>query len=771
MLSALLILSLVIIAGCERNPSPAPAQPDVQKTAELPQPTAEYIGNAACVSCHAEASAAYAGSHHDLAMQPANAGTVLGDFNNASFEYNQITTTFHRQNEAFYVHTDGPDGSLQDFPVRYTFGVDPLQQYLIELPGGRLQALSIAWDTRPREAGGQRWFHLYPDERIDHKDPLHWTGPNQNWNSRCAECHSTAIKRNYDPQQQTWDTRWAALNVACEACHGPASVHAQLAASLTAADLSKIRDKGLIIDYRNALGGSWQFSEGDSIANNTHPLDRDALLPICMPCHSRRNRLVEEPQPGQSFYANYLPSLLEEGLYFADGQIDGEVFEYGSFLQSRMYQAGVQCLDCHDPHSLKLRAEGNALCNRCHQASHYDKPTHHFHDADSAGASCVACHMPERTYMQVDARHDHSFRIPRPDLSERLGLPNTCNACHPDKSSAWATEAIRAHDGGKAGEAHFAETLSVARKAQITAAEGLRINAADAGLPDIVRATLLNQLASYPDSKNEPVIQAALDTEQPLLRLGALLALTNLPPVDRCQPAARLLDDPIKAVHYQAAAVCAAASGNLTAEDQRRLDTAISEYLAAQAANAEYPWSHVNIGNLRRDLGDLAAAEHAYNQALALEPEYIPAAINLADLYRSQEKDDLVLPLLRETAAGHPDNIVVLQALGMALVREKNYTEALDHFAQAAKLAPEDIGIQMVHAIALNSTGKTQEAMTVLQSAYRRQPQHPDLLYTLATLYRDAGDPAAATRYARELLVVAPDNNQARQLLEEVSSF
>lgn len=704
-------------------------------------------------------------------MQSANAGTVLGDFNDATFEYNQITTTFHRQDAAYFVRTDGPDGALQDFPVRYTFGVDPLQQYLIELPGGHLQALSIAWDSRPREAGGQHWFHLYPGERIDHEDPLHWTGPNQNWNSRCAECHSTAIKRNYDPQQQTWSTSWAALNVACESCHGPASVHAQMAASLTATVLSKIQGQGLIVDYSGALGGSWQFTEGDLIARNTHLLEHDALLPICAPCHSRRNRLVEEAQPGQSFYANYLPSLLEEGLYFADGQIDGEVFEYGSFLQSRMYQAGVQCLDCHDPHSLKLRAEGNALCNRCHQASHYDNPGHHFHDADSAGASCIACHMPERTYMQVDARHDHSFRIPRPDLSERFGLPNTCNACHSDKTPAWATEAIRANGGGKTGEPRIAETLRAARTSQITAAEGLRINAGDVKHTDIVRATLLSQLASFPDSKNEPVIHAALASAQPLLRLGALLALTNLPPMDRYRIAGGLLNDPIKAVRYQAAAVCAAAAGNLPKEDQQRLDKAISEYLAAQAANAEYPWSHVNVGNLRRDLGDLAAAEHAYKQALTLESNYIPAAINLADLYRLQGKDDLALPLLRETAARHPENIAVLQALGMALVRQQNYAGALEHFAQAAKLAPEDIGIQIVHAIALNSTSKTQEALAVLQSAYQLQPQHPDLLYTLATLYRDTGDRAAAARYARELLAVAPDNMQARQLFDEVSRF
>jgi cytochrome c553 len=77
------------------------------------------------------------------------------------------------------------------------FGVYPLQQYLLPLDDGRLQALSIAWDSRPAEEGGQRWYHLYPDEAIAHDDPLHWTGPYQNWNTRCAECHSTDLHKNY----------------------------------------------------------------------------------------------------------------------------------------------------------------------------------------------------------------------------------------------------------------------------------------------------------------------------------------------------------------------------------------------------------------------------------------------------------------------------------------------------------------------------------------------------------------------------------------------
>ena len=187
--------------------------------------SAHYVGRAGCAECHAEQQAAWTGSHHDLAMQEATEATVLGDFRHARFSYAGVTTEFFRRDGKFVVRTDGADGKLSDFTVRYTFGVEPLQQYLIEFPGGRLQALSIAWDSRPPEQGGQRWFHLYPGESIDHQDELHWTGPQQNWNYMCAECHSTNLQRNYDAAKRSYSTSWSEIDVSCEACHGPGSRH------------------------------------------------------------------------------------------------------------------------------------------------------------------------------------------------------------------------------------------------------------------------------------------------------------------------------------------------------------------------------------------------------------------------------------------------------------------------------------------------------------------------------------------------------------------
>ncbi|HHH43504.1 MAG TPA: hypothetical protein ENK49_05140, partial [Gammaproteobacteria bacterium] len=191
--------------------------------------SAEFVGRPVCTACHTEQAVQWSGSNHDQAMQLATSHTVLGNFDNATFTNFGVTSSFFKKNGRFMVRTVGPDGKLKDYEIKYTFGVEPLQQYLVEFPGGRLQALSLAWDTRSKQQGGQRWFHLYPDENIAYDDELHWTRPSQNWNSMCAECHSTNLEKNYDPVTRTFATSWSEIDVSCEACHGPGSNHVRWA--------------------------------------------------------------------------------------------------------------------------------------------------------------------------------------------------------------------------------------------------------------------------------------------------------------------------------------------------------------------------------------------------------------------------------------------------------------------------------------------------------------------------------------------------------------
>ena len=270
-------------------------------------------------------------------MQEATDKTVLGNFANASFQHHGITSRFFKTDAKFFVHTEGPDGKLADFEIKYTFGVEPLQQYLIEFPGGRLQSLTIAWDTEKK-----RWFHLYPNEKISSDDPLHWTGLYQNVNSMCAECHTTNFKKGYDSKTEAYNTTWSEINVSCQACHGPGEAHVEWAKNLEDRAAPEYADKGLLVNFKGS-GSRYQVE-------------------ACARCHSRRHLIYDKFKHGSPLMDHIVPALLREGLYHADGQILDEVYVYGSFLQSKMYQAGVRCSDCHNSHTLKLKAVGNAIC-------------------------------------------------------------------------------------------------------------------------------------------------------------------------------------------------------------------------------------------------------------------------------------------------------------------------------------------------------------------------------------------------------------------------
>src|SRR5512137_191429 len=226
-----------------------------------PPAEAQYVGSERCKACHQKAYDGWKGSHHALAMQAAREQTVLGDFGGATFSHRGKTWRFFRRGEKFMVHAEGPDGALRDYEVAYTFGVAPLQQYLVVFPGGRLQCLSAAWDTAAR-----RWFHVSPGPAAPPGDWLHWTRPGQGWNAMCADCHSTAVRKRYDPEKDEYQTTWSEIMVGCEACHGPGSRHVAWAAE-------------------PAMGRP--PVENAALEVRTSRLAGPELVGLCAPCHAR----------------------------------------------------------------------------------------------------------------------------------------------------------------------------------------------------------------------------------------------------------------------------------------------------------------------------------------------------------------------------------------------------------------------------------------------------------------------------------------------------
>ncbi len=725
--------------------------------ASVPSSEADYVGRAVCAGCHGDQAALWAGSHHDLAMQPADERTVLGDFDNAEVSVFGVTSTFYRKGEKFMVRTEGPDGKLHDYAVKYAFGVTPLQQYLIEFPGGRLQALSLAWDTRPQAQGGQRWFHLYPDEEIAYDDELHWTGLRQNWNTMCAECHSTDLVKGYDPATRTFSTTFSEMDVSCEACHGPGSAHVAWAQHEPGWEALGA-GKGLEVDFDERVGVRWEMNGDTGNASRSRPRESNLEIETCARCHARRSPISDAYVHGRPLLDQYLPSLLTEHMYFADGQIDDEVYVYGSFIQSKMHHAGVTCSDCHDPHSLALRAPGNAVCTQCHQSEKYDQASHHFHEPGSPGASCAECHMPPRTYMVVDPRHDHSMRIPRPDLSVELGTPNACNGCHQDKNAGWAAAKVDAWYGNApAGFQTYAGAFHAAREALPGAGDKLAATAHGRETPAIARATALAEIGPYLSAQTLDVVVAGLSDPDPQVRAAAVSPLEYAPPDIRVQLLFPLLDDPIRAVRIEAARVLAPfPAGDLPENQRAMLSAAIQEYVDAQMAMAERPEAQVNLGILYGDMAEPDRGVRAYRTAMELDPGYVPAYVNLADLYRNQGDEAEAEKVLRQAVKLRPGNADVRHALGLTLVRQQRTAEGLEELGLAAGLNPGNGRYVYVYAVALNSTGNPGKALEVLEQGLERHPYNRDILSALAAFYRDMGDQDAARIYSERLRALSP---------------
>ena len=697
----------------------------------------------------------WAQSDHDLAMQPANAETVLGDFDNASFVYNEVTSTFFQQNGDFWIRTDGPDGALENYKVTYTFGFEPLQQYLVQLPGGRYHSISIAWDSRSAAEGGQRWFHLYPDETIDHRDPLHWTGTFQNWNTTCAECHSTNLDKNYVVSEDTFETTWSSMDVDCEACHGPGSQHIVAPSEVQLGLKTKNR--------------SWVFDNKTGIAQRVPELTSHNEVEICAQCHARRSQFSDEYEPGQPLLNAYRPALLDPGLYHADGQILEEVYVYGSFLQSAMYKAGVSCSDCHDPHSTGLRLPGNALCGQCHMAAQFDTREHHQHSMDSAAISCVDCHMRAETYMVVDPRRDHSFRVPRPDLSVKLGTPNACNDCHQDQTAQWATDQVTSwYPEGRNTEFHYGEAI---HEGQIWGKNRVPLLGRvirNPEMPGIVRATALNLLANQIDSQTLNLLTQSLADDEPLVQLVALEALRNIPIEMRMQLAQRFLSHSLKVFRMDAARTLIPLRNQLSARRRQNLDAAIDEYIQSQHFNSDRGEGLFNLGSILAQLGRLGDAEEAFRVGLEQEPSFTPTYVNLSDLYRSQGREDEAEQLLREGVRLNQNDGALKTALGFSLVRTNQLTEALAMLARASELAPEAPYYQYVLGVALNSMNERERGLEILEEAHERFPGHRETLVALATIHRDGGETEDAVRYAHALLELSPSDATGRTLLDQL---
>jgi tetratricopeptide (TPR) repeat protein len=722
---------------------------------------AAFVGGRKCAECHKPEYDKWRGSHHDLAMDEANEGTVLGNFDNIIYERFGVASRFFRKDGRYFVHTQGPGGEMGDFEVKYTFGVYPLQQYLIPFPGGRLQCLPIAWDVK-----GKKWYHLYPEAPLNPGDWLYWTNAGQNWNGMCAECHSTNLKKNYDLDSKSYRTTWSEIDVGCEACHGPGSDH---------------------VDWAELPDMARPPAENYRLVVQTAGINSRELVELCAPCHSRRAILGDYTHAEADLMDTMLPSLLDEDLYFVDGQILEEVYVYGSFTQSKMYARDVHCSDCHDVHSIKTVKEGNALCLQCHKADVYDTAEHHFHkkqgekgepikDADGkvrfevgSGAACAQCHMPGRYYMGIDYRPDHSFRIPRPDLSRKLGTPNACNRCHADKNPQWADETITKWYG-PGRRAHYGSTIDAGRKHLPAAEKDLKKLAADPLYPVIVRATALSLLGTYPAAGTAQTYAAALADDEALIRRTAVDRIDAADVKSQTALLASMLYDPVKAVRTEAARrMTEIRDPRLDAAQQRVYRAALQEYQLSMEYSADFAFARYNLGNLYTNLRQPEKAVDHYRAAIRIDDQFYPAKVNLAMLYNQTGRNDEAAALLREVVNAQPELYEVQYSLGLLLAEQKKYDEAVRHLEIAAGGMPGQSRVQYNLGLLLQHLKRDMDAEAALLGALEIEPDNLDYLYAAADHYLKRGKLLKARDIAEQMMKKHPRNPIGRDILNFIN--
>jgi Tfp pilus assembly protein PilF len=710
--------------------------------------SAEFVGSSKCGSCHKEAYDKWKGSHHDKAMEVASEQTVLGDFNNAFFEYEGITTRFYQKGKKFFVNTQGPEGEMGDFEVTHTFGVYPLQQYLVPFPGGRLQCLTIAWDSKDR-----KWFTL-PNHVSDPNDWLHWTKNAQNWNGMCAECHSTNLKKGYDPVSDTYNTTWSEIDVGCEACHGPGSQHVVWADRPAMARLP---------------------SDDFELVVNTGNLNPREQLRICAPCHSRRSTLGDFSHEGKDLLDYVLPALITEGVYYPDGQILEEVYVHGSFVQSKMYRSGVRCSDCHDIHSMKRIKEGNDLCLQCHRADTYNTKDHHFHKKTDMGKPsdgwlCERCHMPGRYYMGNDYRPDHSIRVPRPDLSIIYNTPNSCNmsSCHDDKTVEWSVENYRKWYGQKR-KPHYGAIIADGRQRKPEAETQLVKLAKDRLFPPIIRATALSLLRSYPGEQTINVMEQALRDDEPLIRHTAIRELGQTGLDSHVKLMVSLLYDPVKAVRMQAALNLTALSReNLTGDQKSVFDQVLREFQRSMEHSADFPHGRLNLGIMYANLGQRELAEENYKKAIEIDDQFYPARVNLAMLYNEMGKNSAAETLFREVLENHPEFYDLSYSFGLLLAEEKRLDEAAVYLERAARGMPDRARVTYNYSLVLRHLGRNSDALSEMIRAYQIERRDPEIVQALAIFYIQEKQWEKALLYAQELVKLVPDAEEPEQMLKNI---
>ncbi|WP_406684463.1 tetratricopeptide repeat protein [Seonamhaeicola sp. MEBiC1930] len=694
-------------------------------------PDSLFLGDKVCAKCHQEEVEEWSGSHHDKAMQIATKETVLGDFSDASFSSQGVYSKFFKKEGEFYVNTEGPDGKNNDYKIEYTFGITPLQQYIVKFPNGHYQCLRTAWDTEEK-----KWFDLYPDFKVVHSEWLHWSRGGLNWNNMCADCHSTNVRKNYNQNNHSYNTKYAIINVNCEACHGPGNNHVNLV---------------------NKLGDKYASTQGMQMTSDTNPKE---LVDQCARCHMRREQYSSHFNFEGTMMDHYFPQVLTNGLYYPDGQILDEVYVYGSFVQSKMYKNNVTCTNCHNPHTLKLKFEGNALCLQCHESPKYDVTSHHFHESGSDGAQCINCHMDGKIYMGNDYRRDHSFRIPRPDQSIKYGTPNACVRCHTDKSNEWAWEHFK-KNYGEPDYTHFSDLLAPGFTGEEDGYHNLLTLAKDTIHPEIARASAVNSIANYYNTEVIDNMLQFLNDESPIVRGATIDALGEIINTDYVNYFLPLLKDRKRTVRVKAFFVISSLDELQIPEEYKEVYKKVKkEFETHLSVTSDFAGGRAKRGMYYLKKGDLLNAIKSFESALEIESLNNIIRSNLANLYYRNGQFKEAEEAFRTIISQEPEYGQTYYSFALLLGELNRTDEAITQMELAVKYMPENIRFYYNLSLLYDKVNNFKKAEGVAVKGLKIAPQNGDLLYVLTYIYQKNGQIGKALNIARQLVQLYPSNQQ-----------
>ena len=701
-----------------------------------------FIGDKSCVKCHANEHLEWKKSDHFMSMLPANDSTVKGDFNNVTFTADGITSKFYKKGSKYFINTEGDDGKNHDFEVIYIFGYKPLQQYLVFFPGGRMQVPRLSWDVNKK-----KWFNQYAGQKIPSHDWLHWTGNAQNWNTMCATCHSTNLHKNYDTKTDTYKTSYSIINVSCESCHGAGQKH---------------------FGYVN----SDDYKSGEKVKGSFMKLGKKSgqleQINTCAPCHVRASEISPKHIDSPEIMDNYIPQIPDTEYFHADGQVDDEDYIYTSFLQSKMFSKGIKCSNCHNPHSTKLKIIGNQTCTQCHVATKYDTPKHTFHTVETKGASCVNCHMPGKLYMGNDLRHDHSFRVPRPDLSVQYGTPNACSNCHKDKSEKALAEAVVKWYGPNR-KYHFADDLIPGSKQDSKSEPHLTKLIIDKNTPNIIKATAAFYLGSIPNQTSLNTLLTCLNQKDAQVRYRALRSLANFPPANWIEKVAPLLSDKVRAVRIAAADLfITLQKDQIPSQYINAFEAANTELLSYLRYQTDFSVGNIMLADYYLKLQDYTNAESFYLKGLKKDNQMNYALLNLSSLYNAVGKNDASLQMLKRALANDKNNERIYYNLALLYNEMNDKPAAEKSFAKAIELKSQNPRVYYNYGLMLNANQKYKEAEAIFLKGIRFSPSTPDLYYGLTFVYIQIGNRTKAQQTAYQLYQMDATNPNYQELFRNL---